>query len=393
MEKDTILLQQKIIHFKSELAKYKEKVKDYQENYHYALLEKLKKENAKLLEEQNALKKDRNVTSQELNKRIQGLEEQLAKAVKLKEEQVHETKLWKEKANQYQENYQDASQRVIVLRKESSYLQDQLKQKQEELKTRDGELQNLQQQSNKKAAEYQSCIHEYEEESVSLKSLINELEATIKEYKTIKQEQETQLEYINEGKKQLEQKNEELYQNVQRLKKLLSEAEEESNEQKALQTETIKNANEEINQLKQRNQKLTNTLDEWKEKQLTFQKQEKAWSEEKKALEQKQEDLKEEVKEKVNSLTILQETNEQLKRQNEKILGIYSEGDVEGESGDLLALLDQQMKNILGQTFEYEEQLDSKMVFMKTLEEKIEQLGEEILLIEKNGEDDSISDE
>lgn len=386
MEKDAVLLQQKIIHFKSELAKYKEKVKDYQENYHYALLEKLKKENAKLLEEQNVLKKDRNVISQELNKRIQGLEEQLAKAVKLQEEQVHETKLWKEKANQYQENYQNASQSVIGLRKESSTLQYQLKQKQEELETRDGELQKLQQQSNKKVAEYQSRIHGYEEEAVSLRSRIKEMEATIQKHKTINQEQETQLKYIIEGKKQLEQKNEELDRNVQRMKKLLAEAEEDSNEQKAFQTETLKNTKEEINQLKQRNQKLTNTLEEWKEKQLTFQKQEKAWSEEKIALEKKQEDLKEELKEKINSLTILQETNEQLKKQNEKILGIYSEGDVEGESGDLLALLDQQMKNILGQTFEYEEQLDSKMIFMKTLEEKIEQLGEEILLIEEEDE-------
>ncbi|MFG6121367.1 hypothetical protein [Thalassobacillus sp. B23F22_16] len=52
---DPIQLQQKIIHFKAELAKYKEKVKDYQENYHYAQLDDLKEQNIQLLEDKAAL--------------------------------------------------------------------------------------------------------------------------------------------------------------------------------------------------------------------------------------------------------------------------------------------------------------------------------------------------
>ncbi len=55
---DQIQLQQKIIYFKAELDKYKKQVKDYQENFHYALLEKLKEENENLKEENNQLAED-----------------------------------------------------------------------------------------------------------------------------------------------------------------------------------------------------------------------------------------------------------------------------------------------------------------------------------------------
>ena len=50
------ILQQEIIYLRAELDKYRSKVHDYQENYHYSQLENLKIENSHLLEELNGSK-------------------------------------------------------------------------------------------------------------------------------------------------------------------------------------------------------------------------------------------------------------------------------------------------------------------------------------------------
>ncbi|MCR6107303.1 hypothetical protein HXA34_13440 [Salipaludibacillus agaradhaerens] len=52
--KDPVLLQQQVIYFKSELAKFKNKVKHYQNDYHYSLIEELKEKNRRLIEETQA---------------------------------------------------------------------------------------------------------------------------------------------------------------------------------------------------------------------------------------------------------------------------------------------------------------------------------------------------
>ena len=50
------ILHHQIIYLNSELNKYKSKVRDYQEDYHYSQLEKLKNENSHLLKEQQQMK-------------------------------------------------------------------------------------------------------------------------------------------------------------------------------------------------------------------------------------------------------------------------------------------------------------------------------------------------
>ncbi|UQX55878.1 hypothetical protein M5V91_09675 [Cytobacillus pseudoceanisediminis] len=44
-------LQQKVIYLTAEISKYKNKIKEYQENYHYSQLETLKNENQYLKEQ------------------------------------------------------------------------------------------------------------------------------------------------------------------------------------------------------------------------------------------------------------------------------------------------------------------------------------------------------
>lgn len=48
---DPIMLKQQILFLQSELARYANQVKDYQNNYHYSMIKKLKEENAQLKEE------------------------------------------------------------------------------------------------------------------------------------------------------------------------------------------------------------------------------------------------------------------------------------------------------------------------------------------------------
>ncbi|MCM3708100.1 MULTISPECIES: hypothetical protein [Cytobacillus] len=50
-EQDNRILQQKVIYLTAEISKYKNKIKEYQENYHYSQLETLKNENQYLKEQ------------------------------------------------------------------------------------------------------------------------------------------------------------------------------------------------------------------------------------------------------------------------------------------------------------------------------------------------------
>ncbi|MCV9885436.1 hypothetical protein [Metabacillus halosaccharovorans] len=65
---DPTQLQQKIIYYQSELAKYKTKVEDYENNYHYSLLRSLKQDNIKIIEE----KKRVSVQFEEVEKKLRG---------------------------------------------------------------------------------------------------------------------------------------------------------------------------------------------------------------------------------------------------------------------------------------------------------------------------------
>ncbi len=69
-EDDYRMLQQKIIHLNSELSRYKAKVKEYQDDYHYSQLEQLKEENLRLRKELDesaeSLEKERNAFARKL---------------------------------------------------------------------------------------------------------------------------------------------------------------------------------------------------------------------------------------------------------------------------------------------------------------------------------------
>jgi chromosome segregation ATPase len=74
---DNLMLKQRIIHLNSELTKYKEKIQQYQDDYHYSQLETLKVENACLKETIDELKKEQVSKKKEYTEKITKLSESL----------------------------------------------------------------------------------------------------------------------------------------------------------------------------------------------------------------------------------------------------------------------------------------------------------------------------
>ncbi|WP_062513308.1 hypothetical protein [Halobacillus sp. KGW1] len=487
MEKDTILLQQKIIHFKSELAKYKEKVKDYQENYHYALLEKLKKENTALRDREEQLQKEKSVATQESVKRIQGMEQQIASMEKAKQTMEEETALWKEKAARFQKDFESAQTRLIRLQKESSAYQYQLKQAEKhseereslwkeersllkdklaaEKKAKDSLFQKAQglreeakdqreyvqeerqQKHNWKAvylenrtraaglaqenAEIQKRLEAAEQEAAVWKDQAKQLEtevrkaegelartagesaATVSEWKLrerqfqkdiirLKQSAQEKQQLLNireEEQERLETENKELCSDIKyyvyytkQLGDLLSGAEVDLNKQRdvvrELEQSKIK-AEDESRRIGRELETKVAALKQLEDEQHTRNQERRLWEEERQNYQSDVADLKGQLKEAHEQVEELQMIQTHLKKQNEKVLGMFSKEGSADTPSDILSVLDEQMKNILGQTFEYEEQLDSKIIFMEALEEKIDQLGKEILQMEgRDGQED-----
>lgn len=454
MEKDTIVLQQKIIHFKSELAKYKEKVKDYQENYHYALLSKLKKENAELLQENEELIKEKGVATEEAHRRIQGIESQLSNSQKRQEALQEEAAVWREKAERYQKNFSEISQHLSSAKKEITQVEYRLHKKEKELDEIKIEWKKSIQEYEEKASAHAARLADLSGENQSLKESMEmilqekeelngkvqglesqqvERDKQMDTYKkSLHQAEETYAELMNKQEKEKEEytKLKAAYEDKDRkFNKLLAKNESQASrlknslEEKSEQQATIRHLKNElekrsatskafeqklptlqdsIQKLKQEKDKLMGQqkvndqlLQQLKKEKEQFEtnnqvyekecqqwkKKEEEWERTKGQLEKKLSAARSELEQKEQSLHQWKAENEKLVKLNQKYLHAFS-NETGDASEDMITFLDEQMKKILGQTFEYEEELDSKILFMKSLEEKIDQLGNEILELE-----------
>lgn len=108
-----IQLQQLIIHLNSELSKYKEKVREYQEDYHYSQLESLKIENRKLIEEKKQLK-----IALDEQKTI---EKQLEELQAERKQWTSEKEQWMNDIHEYQKKISDQSQKIGQLIKDRDH--------------------------------------------------------------------------------------------------------------------------------------------------------------------------------------------------------------------------------------------------------------------------------
>ncbi|MDQ0162516.1 hypothetical protein [Aeribacillus alveayuensis] len=106
-------LQQLIIHLNSELSKCKEKVREYQEDYHYSQLESLKIENRKLIEEKKQLK-----IALDEQKTI---EKQLEELQAERKQWTLEKEQWMNDIHEYQKKISDQSQKIGQLIKDRDH--------------------------------------------------------------------------------------------------------------------------------------------------------------------------------------------------------------------------------------------------------------------------------
>ncbi|WP_139823717.1 hypothetical protein [Thalassobacillus devorans] len=123
---DPIQLQQKIIHFKAELAKYKEKVKDYQENYHYAQLDDLKEQNIQLLEDKAALDYQVEKMEQELRAAEEIIAEQQSDRSRLQIKNKSLQELLQKQESEFRVQKENLTLRIEHLLKEKEKVQNKL---------------------------------------------------------------------------------------------------------------------------------------------------------------------------------------------------------------------------------------------------------------------------
>ncbi|MCP3029089.1 hypothetical protein [Halobacillus sp. A5] len=271
MKSDPIQMQQKLIYFKSELDKYKEKVKDYQDNYHYSQLEALKKENAYLLEQNEEFSVQLNAARGELDRRLKGHDREI---------------------NSYKENKEKLINEKTAVQHKNSELFQQQQKLLSELKTLKEEL-----------STNRSRLSQQQNDMAML-----------------------QASYVN-AQKELEEKN------------------------KELSTERIAKTNA-VDKLK--------TLENnWIEDKAYFEENMEALTLENNTLQTKVEQLEEQLKQAV----AVPEESEEL---------------IEDQDLQFLAQLETQVKDLLGFSSEFEEDEDSKVIFMRVLENKLSELSNEI---------------
>ncbi|KAF0822340.1 hypothetical protein V7200_17505 [Cytobacillus firmus] len=148
-------LQQKVIYLTAEISKYKNKIKDYQENYHYSQLETLKNENQYLKEQIQKNQQDELDIKEQLSFAIARYEMKLKELSSIeadylsKIESLNEQILKSEKQiSNLQENNTSLHQEIEEFHKNRIYLHKQLSEKDSELIRLKNENKHLQSKNN-----------------------------------------------------------------------------------------------------------------------------------------------------------------------------------------------------------------------------------------------------
>ncbi len=376
---DTIQLQQKIIYFKSELTKYQAKVKDYENNYHYSQLKVLKEENLQLMDEKEAISLELKTSREDYEKTIADLRSKI---------ETHA-----EQEQSYNSTLSQKQQEIEKLKKDR-------KTNEKELKIKIDHLTKEKQTSLNKISELESFLQKSNKERDTAQHQLTE------EIQRIKNE----LHNSNNTKTHLEKDNHKLKEEIKNLTSKIIQLEEantinkdlellvsdyESKLEEALQRH--QQHEEAISEFKQENSKLK-TITSQLEHELTENKKQNNELSEKvlvlqeisdnyTSLQKTHEILKEEMKTSQDNL------NEMFIKFNESNWEIDSllpkntsqiTTDTDINELDILKQLEYQFKELLEQSFDYEEQLDSKFLLINELENKLTELTNEIAEIQNN---------
>lgn len=122
------VLKQKIIHYKSELARFKQKINDYENNYYYSLIDQLKQENAAIKEQYELAKMDwyeKKVTMEQELERLQS--EYDAYKQKAGEEIIYIKEQRQKAESSLAENKEKQEMQLRMLEQETETLVEKLK--------------------------------------------------------------------------------------------------------------------------------------------------------------------------------------------------------------------------------------------------------------------------
>ncbi|RBP90546.1 hypothetical protein DFO70_10951 [Cytobacillus firmus] len=154
-KQDNRILQQKVIYLTAEISKYKNKIKDYQENYHYSQLETLKNENQYLKEQIQKKQQDELDIKEELSSAIAHYKKNLKELSSKEADYLVKIETLDEQIRKsekliltLQENNTSIRQEIEEFQKNRLYLHKQLSEKDSELIKLKNENEQLQSKNN-----------------------------------------------------------------------------------------------------------------------------------------------------------------------------------------------------------------------------------------------------
>ncbi|MFG6115334.1 hypothetical protein ACGTN9_09085 [Halobacillus sp. MO56] len=357
---DPIQLQQMIIYYKAELAKYKGKVKDYQENYHYSQLKSLKEQNIELLEEKERVTNQLSQTKKEMNKKISNI------AFQLKSSRYNEEKL-RVKLESLEEKlvYEEMCNKQLIS-------------KEKKLRSEINDLKSSYSRSRNEIIQLQKTNQD----------LYENLDESTKEFQVVKENLRKQVTDLNEENetrykkiiklentiKELEHQNKEQSINIDQLKKEICELQEKHTIEIDSYQKNIDKIRKDHSQLKTEKEQLE------KENQEIAAHRDNLLAEEKSDFEKKlksKEEIIEQLKEENFTLSNQVEKLKDAKVQTE-FLDIFEDAD----PYDMISFLDTHIKTLLEDSFDASKKEDPQNTIIRILENKIGTLSEKIKKLE-----------
>ncbi|QBP40081.1 coiled-coil domain-containing protein [Paenisporosarcina antarctica] len=290
---DPIQLQQTIIYFKAELAKYKGKVEKYKNNFDHSLIEKLEQENVHLTNDKAEL----SLEVYKLNKELERQTSDFKERIHLQEVQI---KTSMNSINNLQKTKTDLRQMNKQLTEVIKTLKDGLNSDKYRNKKQDRQVLSL----NQKLAEYKTTIEQHDSKLVEL----------------------------------FQEANKKVYLKIEKLDISINDR---------IQSE--------------------------EDRQYMI----KEMEEKEKALEKLQHEIMNLTEQNEKYKDAITRLEKSLSEKNDGI-GLFSSSSTPTIDSDMLLQLENQIKDVLGQSLDFEEKLAAKLIVINSLEHKLDQLTIEI---------------
>lgn len=401
-------LYQKLIHMKSELAKYKAQVEDYENNYHYSQLRKLKQANAKLIEENNSLSIQIDNTTQKMEELLRNYQLQVGKNQQLEKEHNDTSSRLKKDIETLASKNQKFTQVISSLTENQSSLEAinnelkeellSLKKEMDQKQSLINEIQlkhsNLQKENQKNLAElrdyqtshqeislqYENINLEKQQLDTKLAELINStnvekqmLEKELESKDTFIEQQRKNIKQLEQQINKLDKENLEQKNKSDGLKKIITK----HNEEKLELISNTKQLHEQFNLLKEGNEQIINLILETKndkDQESVMKKMINSIKDEITALKSGQNEIAENIRKFQNDIETFLPTFELITSADDETM--------------LLIQIETQIKKLIRESFDYEVKLESQYMTLHNLERSLLEMNEELMKIENNKSDD-----